>query len=126
MGGGGGLGREIRPEGESADGGRGGKTLGVGSGWAWQGFFLTDATMSLELIHMEESQGREEGIHLQSMLILHLLLQFQNASSWFIPTALGKKWGGTVIPILQKGKTEAHSGELICSRPHRVRDGVES
>lgn len=126
MGGGGGLGREIRPEGESGDGGRGGKPLGVGSGWAWQGFFLADAAMSLDLIHREESQGREEGIHLQSILILHLLLRFQKASSWFIPTALGKKWGGTVIPILQKGKTEAHSGELIRSRPHRVRAGVES
>lgn len=25
-----------------------------------QGFFLTNATLSLELIHMEEGQGREE------------------------------------------------------------------
>ena len=53
------LRREIRPEGESGSGGRGKKTLGIGSGWVWQGHFLTDATLALELIHMEESQGRK-------------------------------------------------------------------
>ena len=53
------LRREIRPEGESGSGGRVEKTLGIGSGWARQGHFLTDATLALELIHMGESQGKE-------------------------------------------------------------------
>lgn len=69
------LRREIRPEGESGSGGRGKKTLGIGSGWVWQGHFLTDATLALELIHMEESQGREEGTHPESILLLGLTPQ---------------------------------------------------
>lgn len=69
------LRREIRPEGECESRGRGEKTLEVGSGWAWQGRFLTDATLALELIHMEESQGREEGTHPESILLLGLTPQ---------------------------------------------------
>lgn len=69
------LRREIRPEGESGSGGRVEKTLGIGSGWARQGHFLTDATLALELIHMEESQGREEGTHPESILLLGLTPQ---------------------------------------------------
>ena len=69
------LRREIRPEGESGSGGRVEKTLGIGSGWARQGHFLTDATLALELIHMEESQGREEGTHPESILLLALTPQ---------------------------------------------------
>lgn len=70
-----GLRREIRPEGKSGSGGRGEKTLGVGSGWAWQGLFFTDAMLALELIHMEESQEREEGTHPESILLLGLTPQ---------------------------------------------------
>ena len=69
------LRREIRPEGESGSGGRVEKTLGIGSGWARQGHFLTDATLALELIHMEESQGKEEGTHPESILLLALTPQ---------------------------------------------------
>lgn len=69
------LRREIRPEGESGSGGRVEKTLGIGSGWARQGHFLTDATLALELIHMGESQGKEEGTHPESILLLALTPQ---------------------------------------------------
>lgn len=72
-----------------------------------QGFFLTNATLSLELIHMEEGQGREEGIRLHSSFILASQPSVYSAAASFIPAALGSRQGWTAIPILQKGTTEA-------------------
>ena len=64
MGQGTGLRREIRPEGKSGSGGRGEKTLGVVSSWAWQGLFLTDATLALELILWKKAKEGRRG-HIQ-------------------------------------------------------------
>lgn len=79
------------------------RVLGGGSGWAWLGFFFTEATLSSELIHMEKGQG---GSYV-------LILAPHSTGYKVLPIAVGSKQVGTVIPILQKGENEAHGGKLI-------------
>lgn len=82
---------------------------GRGSGWAWQGFFLTKAPCLW---------WRKEETQLCSHLSTSLYSS-QSASSQL----LGKPAGQDCHPILQKGETEAHGGTPLCSRSYQVRGG---
>lgn len=69
-----------------------------------QGFFLTNATLSLELTHMEEEQGREEGIRLHSSFILASQPSVYSAASSFIPAALEAGRAGLPFPFCRRGE----------------------
>lgn len=85
------------------------------------GFFITKATLSSELIHVEKV-GWGGTVTFSSQ---HLTLQLAKCFS-VSSYSCGKPAGQDCHPILQKGETEAHGGTPICSRSYHVRGAVES
>lgn len=101
---------EDEGRGDGGGGHRDVRVLGGGSGWAWQGCLVTEATVSLALMHTEERQRRRRGRSSVLIAAFHSAVYKMLLFSVFPPLWEASR-SGLPVPFCRRGKlrsTEAN------------------